>query len=107
MLVSSARRWALMHEHRDEDEPGLKALLEKLSPVDLVLAEGWKRSAQRKLEVYRPAVGRPMLVADDPNVIAVATDAGTLAGVTVPILDIDDVEAVADFVAAYALGSGI
>ena len=107
VLVSSARRWALMHEHRDEDEPGLKALLEKLSPVDLVLAEGWKRSAQRKLEVYRPAVGRPMLVADDPNVIAVATDAGTLAGVTVPILDIDDVEAVADFVAAYALGSGI
>src|SRR5437667_7995384 len=73
VLVSSANRWALMHELRGEDEMTLDTLLEKLSPVDLVLVEGFKREAHPKLEVYRASVGKPPLHPGDPNIVAVAS----------------------------------
>ena len=63
VLVSSANRFALMHELRGQPELALGALLEKLSPVDLVLVEGFKRETHPKLEVYRAAVGKPLLAA--------------------------------------------
>jgi len=106
VLVSSAARWALMHENRAEPEPGLEDLIQKLSPVDLVLVEGWKFGTHKKLEVHRPSIGTPMLAADDKNVIAVASDSAALPGVTVPILDLSDITAVADFVWEYATVPG-
>ena len=74
LLVSSGRRWALMHELRGEPECALGALLEKLSPVDLVLVEGFKREAHPKLEVYRAVVGKPLLHPEDGNIVAIASD---------------------------------
>src|SRR3546814_905780 len=74
VLVSSARRFALMHEHRGEPEPTLDELLAKLAPVDLVLVEGFKASAHPKIEVWRPSVGKPMRQPQDPHIIAVASD---------------------------------
>ncbi len=106
VLVSSANRWALMHENRDSDEPGLPDLLQKLSPVDLVLVEGWKFGDHKKLEVYRPGIGKPLLATEDKNVVAVASDAAILPGVGVPVLNIDDITAIADFVAEYATVAG-
>lgn len=101
VLVSSARRWALMHENRDEEEPGLDALLSHLSPVDLVLVEGWKFGDHKKVEVHRPSHGKPLLAPEDENVVAVLTDVDALEGVTVPLVDLNDVEAVADFITTY------
>ena len=94
VLVSSANRFALMHELRGEPELSLGALLEKLAPVDLVLVEGFKREAHPKLEVYRAAVGKPLLAGDDPNIVAVASDGPVAA--RVPVVALDDIEAVAD-----------
>src|SRR6266704_2021658 len=74
VLVSSANRWALVHELRGQAEPALGALLAKLSPVDLVLVEGYKREPHPKLEVYRAGVGKPLLHLDDPAIVAVASD---------------------------------
>ena len=74
VLISSANRFALMHELRGAPEMTLHALLDKLSPVDLVLVEGFKREAHPKLEVYRAAVGKPLLHPDDPNIVAIASD---------------------------------
>jgi molybdopterin-guanine dinucleotide biosynthesis protein B len=101
VLVASSRRWALMREIRDGTEPSLDDLLVRLSPVDLVLVEGFKRDPLPKIEVHRPAVGKPLLQPDDPFVVAVATDA-PLPGVPVPILDLDDVPAIARFVIAHS-----
>jgi molybdopterin-guanine dinucleotide biosynthesis protein B len=98
VLVSSARRYALMREHRGDAEPGLDALLSKLSPVDVVLVEGWKFGDHKKLEVHRPSVGKPLLAVDDPNIVAVITDADDLPETRVPLLNIDDVASVADFI---------
>lgn len=98
VLVSSANRWALMHENRGAPEPTLDALLDRLSPVDLVLVEGWKHGDHKKLEVYRPSIGKPLLAREDPNVLAVATDAKELAGISVPLIDIDDMDAIANFI---------
>lgn len=100
VLVSSANRWALMHEHRGAPEPTLWELLPKLAPVDLVLVEGFKQEGHDKLEVYRPALGKPMLADDDPHVVAIASDEA-LPAARVPVLDLNDVEAVAGFVVRH------
>src|SRR6516164_8638206 len=74
VLVSSANRWALVHELRGAPEPTLPELLKKLSPVDLVIIEGFKREGHPKLEVHRALVGKPLLHPDDPHIIAIAAD---------------------------------
>jgi molybdopterin-guanine dinucleotide biosynthesis protein B len=96
VMVASANRWALMHELRGAPEPDATALVRHMSPVDLILIEGFKREAHDKLEVYRPALGKPPLYPDDPHIVAVASDAA-IAGLTLPRLDLDDAEAIADF----------
>jgi molybdopterin-guanine dinucleotide biosynthesis adapter protein len=94
VLVSSANRWALMHEMRGEGEMALDALLAKLSQVDLVLVEGFKQQAHPKLEVYRAVVGKPLLHPQDQNIVAIASDGKVEA--SVPVVLLDDIEAVAD-----------
>src|SRR6478609_2926834 len=101
VLVGSAKRWALVHELRGEAEPALPALLEKLSPVDLVLVEGYKREPHPKLEIYRATVGKPLMHPDDPAIVAIASDA-PLPAARVPVVDIDDIERVADILIRHA-----
>lgn len=97
VLVTSANRWALMHENRGAPEPTLAELLTKLSPVDIVLVEGFKRDSHPKLEIHRASNGKPLLYPDDPHIIAVASDA-PLPGCPLPVLDLDDVAAIADLI---------
>src|SRR3982751_4874389 len=75
VLVSSGARWALMHELRGAAEPRLPELLAKMSPVDLVVVEGFKREPHRKIEVHRVANGKPWLFPDDPGIVGIVTDA--------------------------------
>jgi molybdopterin-guanine dinucleotide biosynthesis adapter protein len=102
VLVSSATRWALVHELRGSPEPSLAELLRKLGPADLVIVEGFKHGSHPKLEVYRAAVGMPPLHLDDPHIVAVASDAPVEAA-RVPVLALDDIEAVADLMLARAV----
>jgi molybdopterin-guanine dinucleotide biosynthesis protein B len=97
VLVSSARRWALMHELRTEAEPTLAELVPHLSPVDLVIVEGFKAATHAKLEVYRSAVGKPLLYPNDPHIVALASDERP-ANVPLPFADLSDIEAIADLV---------
>jgi molybdopterin-guanine dinucleotide biosynthesis adapter protein len=97
VILASAQRFALLHEHRGE-EPALADILTRLAPVDLVLVEGYKRDSHAKIEVFRTGEGRKLIQPDDPTVRAVATD--TVVDVTVPVLDLNDTRAVADFVLA-------
>jgi molybdopterin-guanine dinucleotide biosynthesis protein B len=99
VLVASANRWALMHENEGAPEATLDELVARLSPVDLVLVEGFKRHAHMKLEVHRPSLGKPLMAPDDPWVVAVASDA-RLAALHIPVLDLDDVPAIADLILA-------
>lgn len=95
VLVASGVRWALMHELRADAEPGLPALLAQMCPVDLVLVEGFKREAHPKIEVYRMANAKPSLYPEDPSIVAVASDVA-LAGLTIPLHHLDDVEGIAN-----------
>ncbi|HVY56552.1 MAG TPA: molybdopterin-guanine dinucleotide biosynthesis protein B [Xanthobacteraceae bacterium] len=101
VLVSSSRRFALVHELRGEPELPLRTLLGKLSPVDLVIVEGYKRESHPKLEIYRQSVGKPLMQPDDPYIVAVASDAD-VPGLSVPLVRLDDIEAVADVLCAHA-----
>lgn len=101
VLVSSARRWALMHELRGASEPGLRELLTKMSPVDLVIVEGFKSEPHRKIEVYRKANGKAPLFPDDPAIAGIATDA--TIETTLPVADLDDIPAVAAMMRKFAI----
>jgi len=99
VMVASSRRWALMHELRDAPEPSLDELAARLSPVDLLLVEGWKRHPHPKIEVYRAALGKPLLYPEDPWVVAIASSEKLSA--PIPLLPLGDPAAVAAFISDH------
>jgi len=101
VIVFSANRWVQIHENRGEPEATLAQLLRRLSPCDLVLVEGFKRDRYPKLEVFRAETGKPPLHPDDPRIVAVAA-LGPLPEAKIPVVNLDDVAAVADLVCAVA-----
>lgn len=102
VAIVSDRRWALMHELRDETEPPLEAVLARLSPCDIVLVEGYKRERHLKIETRRLAAkDTAPLTARDANIVAIAAD-HPVAGEAVPVFALDDIRAIADFVEAQS-----
>lgn len=97
VVLATARRWAVIHELREEPEPALSALLERMTPVDLVLVEGFKRFPHPKLEVHRAVRGTPLLAREDPSIVAVASDA-PLCDLALPRFGLDDVTGIAAFI---------
>lgn len=102
VMVTSGKRFALMHELRDEGEWPLDALLQKMSPVDLLIVEGFKRDRHAKIEVWRAATGQTPICADDPTVVAVATsDALPVRGV--PTIALSEPDLIADVINLLAV----
>ncbi|MEO9900705.1 molybdopterin-guanine dinucleotide biosynthesis protein B [Nisaea sp.] len=97
VLVTSANRWALMHENRGTPEPTIEELIQHMSPVDLLIIEGFKDHAHDKMEIYRVATGKSLIQPNDPLIRAVASD-GPVAAATVPVLDLNDISALADYI---------
>lgn len=97
VMLASGSRWSLVHELGQESEPDLDSLVDLMTPVDLLLVEGFKRQEHDKIEVHRPALGQGLLCRQDRNVVAVASDA-PLPDVTLPVLDLNDVGGIADFI---------
>ena len=107
VMLATSERFALFHELRGRPEPELPELLARMSPVDLVLVEGFKRFEHTKIEVRRREILRPLLAASDPNIVAIAAD-HDLAHPTLPVLPLDAVGAIADFILLHArpIGEG-
>ncbi|MBW7926136.1 MAG: molybdopterin-guanine dinucleotide biosynthesis protein B [Burkholderiaceae bacterium] len=103
VLITSDQRWVLMHELRGEREPSLHEQLQRFSPCDIVLVEGYKHAPIPKLEVHRPSLGKEPLYPSDANIIAVASDAALAT--TLPRLDLNDPDAIAEFILAYLEGT--
>ena len=102
VIISSAKRWAILHELREEPEWDLRALVSKMSPVDLVLVEGFKRDAVPKLEIHRSANGKPLIHPEDGHIVAIASDVA-LPQAKVPVVDLNNVEAIADLLLKHAV----
>ncbi len=100
VMVASAMRWALMHEHRGNREPKLNELLKQMAPVDLVLVEGFKGENFPKLEVYRAHVQKPLLCREQPSIVALASDQ-KVAGVELPQFLLDDIAGISGFIIAH------
>ena len=102
MLISSPHRWALVVEKDQGREPRLAEELNRLDQgaLDLILVEGFKQESFPKIELYRPTLGKPALYPEDPDIIAVATDGDLREPTELPVLDLNDVHAIAEFVLA-------
>ncbi len=96
VLLASGQRIAVMQELRGAPEPNLDTLLARLSPVDLVLIEGFKREGHPKIEAFRAEAGNPLIAAEDSSIRAIASD--TPLELDRPIFDLDDTAAIADFI---------
>ncbi len=101
VLVSSPKRWAIMHELRHEPEPTLADLLARVSPVDLLLIEGFKRDRHPKLEVWRRSVDKPLIAVNDPTIVAIASD-GPVPEAPVPVRALEDAEGIAALILDHA-----
>lgn len=100
VLIGGADRWALMHELRGAPEPELPELLARMTPVDLVLVEGFKRGPHRKIEVHRAALGKALLHPGDHSIVAMA--AHPMAAAPIPVVPLDDIDAVATLILRHA-----
>jgi molybdopterin-guanine dinucleotide biosynthesis protein B len=98
VLVSSEKRWVIQHELRGDPEPGLDEQIQRMSPCDLLLIEGYKRYPMPKIEVYREANGKPLLHPEDPHIIAIAADVPLAT--QLPRFGLDDYDRIADFILA-------
>src|ERR1700754_244356 len=94
VFVASGKRWAHIHELRDEPEPDLADIVPKLEPVDILIVEGFKRHRHPKIEIYRAEVGKPLLHPDDYYIIAVATN-DPIPDARIPIVPLDAIEKIA------------
>ncbi len=101
VLLATSRRYILMHELRNEAEPPLADLIARLTPVDLVIVEGFKGTHLPKIEVHRAERGTALIARSDPDVVAVASDVA-FTDLNVPVIPLDDVAAVAAAVLAHA-----
>ena len=100
VMVASDKRWALMHELRNAPEPSLDELIRRMSPVDLILVEGFKRHSHLKIEVHRPSLGKAFLHLNDSYFVAVASDE-RLPELSVPWLPLSDAGAIATFILGH------
>lgn len=105
VLVASAHRWALMHELRAEEEPSAAELMRQMTPVDLLLIEGFKREPHDKLEIYRRDLGKPLLSIEDSSFVAVLSD-GPVPESALPVIDLNDIGAIADFIVKHHAFAG-
>ncbi|MSQ54954.1 MAG: molybdopterin-guanine dinucleotide biosynthesis protein B [Betaproteobacteria bacterium] len=100
VLVTSSRRWVLMHELRGEREPTFEDQVSRISPCDLLIVEGFKFARIPKLEVWRAVTGEPLLHPKDPDIVAVASDGPVET--RLPVLSLDDADAIAAFILKHA-----
>ncbi|EGP08212.1 molybdopterin-guanine dinucleotide biosynthesis protein [Bradyrhizobiaceae bacterium SG-6C] len=101
VLISSGRRWALMHELRGAPEPPFMELLARMSRVDLLIVEGFKADPHPKIEIHRAANNKPLMFPNDPTIAGIAADIPVDTGV--PYAHLDDVPAIARMMRALAV----
>ena len=99
VLVTSSRRWVLMHELRGTQEPSFEDQVKHLSPCDLLIVEGFKHAPIPKLEVWRAETGEGLLHPQDPHIVAVASDAKVET--KLPLLDLNDDAGIAEFIVKH------
>lgn len=108
ILISSQKRWAMIHEHANENsELTLQEALQHISAdnIDLVIVEGYKSSPIAKIEIHRPALGKPLISSSDQYVIAIATDEPGKVKSNLPLLDLNDSEMIADYIERFLINS--
>ena len=101
ILISSQKRWALIHEHTtDNAELSLQEALQQITVqnIDFVIVEGFKSAPIAKIEIHRPALNKPLIAAEDEHVVAIATDEPDKVKCNLPFLDLNNIEEIAAYI---------
>ncbi len=104
MLISSSRRYALMHEHLEgHEEPRLNELISRLdqTSVNLILVEGFKHEPFPKIELHRTILKKPFFYKGNDDIIALASDGSLPSNISIPFLDLNQIGAIGDFIEQY------
>ena len=108
IILAGRERFALLHENREKSQepPPLSELVARLSPVDLVLVEGFRHEKIAKLEIYRENLGKPLFAPQDSDILAVLTDTPSAQAIIDailprPTLDLNDSKAISEFIVAW------
>lgn len=100
MLITSPDKLAMIKQYLPEQEPSLaESVALYCRDVDIVLSEGFKKSAMPKIEVHRRARSEKLLCRDeehDSALIAVASDSSLQ--IDVPLFDINDAQGLCDLI---------
>lgn len=101
VALVSGRRWALMHELREAEEPAMDEIVARIAPCDLILIEGYKREDHPKIEARRTeTLKKEPLAPKDPNILAIAADY-SIEEADRPVFDLDNVGEIADFIVTH------
>lgn len=104
VVIASDRRLAKIREYEVHAEPTVHQLIAELYDCDWVLVEGFKHADLLKIEVWRASAGKPVQYPSDPYVVAISTDTpDQLPEPTgLPLLDLNDPDAVAEYLLGNA-----
>tara|TARA_Y100001936_G_scaffold76196_1_gene74683 strand:+ start:1493 stop:2011 length:519 start_codon:yes stop_codon:yes gene_type:complete len=103
ILISSEKRWALIHENKNNQELSLEDLLNILGNIDsdIILVEGFKKENFPKIELYREEIGKDILFYNDKNIVAFATDVDINIEQNIEKLDINDPQQIVDYIIKF------
>ena len=93
VIIASPGKIAMV---KNDHEGTLDSLQTYFNDLDLVITEGYKGAREPKIEVIRAARHTEPLLADDPNLIAVATDVELV--MKVPVFGLEDIDQLTDFI---------
>lgn len=100
VVFTSPTRWSIVRERPVDEADLLQDMVARLDPVDLVIVEGYKLESHAKIEAHRHDNGKALIAPTDERVVGVASDCA-LAGLSIPVLDLDDTDRIADFILDY------
>ena len=98
VLVGSAKKWALIHEKKkDNEEDNINTLVSRMEKVDLVLVEGFKNLNHSKMEIFRKDLKKPTLFDNDNSIVALISNS-EIPEAGIPRFTPSDIKGIADFI---------
>ncbi|MFH1103190.1 MAG: molybdopterin-guanine dinucleotide biosynthesis protein B [Pseudomonadota bacterium] len=102
VIISSPGQIVMVKD--DLESESLDTLEKYFQDVDLVIAEGFKKEARPKIEIFRVQVHSEPLFKDNDNLVAMVSDSAVK--MNVPVFGLEEIQKLADFIETRYIHSG-